>query len=96
MAFSNYDILLFTFLFNLLVIFIFAMIYGNISQSNFKHMSSENELTYVDYFFYAITIQCGVGLPDITAVTNLAKILASIQQVVLMATGFIVASLLLK
>ena len=95
MAFSKYDILLTTFLYNLVVIFIFAMIYAHIPQNNFKHLASDKDLTYVDYFFYAITIQCGVGLPDITAITNLSKILASIQQVVLMGTAFIVASLLI-
>jgi hypothetical protein len=56
-------------------------------------MNKTDTLTYVDYLFYAITIQCGVGLPDITALSNLAKILASIQQVILMGTGFILLSL---
>lgn len=95
MAFSHYDILLFTFLFNIFVVLVFALIYANIGTNNFQHLKVDTTLTYVDYFFYAITIQCGVGLPDITAITNLAKILASIQQIVLMGTGFTVASLLL-
>jgi hypothetical protein len=40
--------------------------------------------------FYATTIQSSVGLPDITALTDLAKILAMIQQLALMASTFIV------
>jgi len=95
MAFSQYDILLFTFLFNLFVIFVFAMIYANLDSNNFQHLKVDKTLSYVDYFFYAITIQSGVGLPDITAITNVAKILASIQQIILMGTAFTVASLLL-
>ena len=36
---------------------------------------------------------CGVGLPDITAVTNLAKILAMTQQIILMGSAFILLQL---
>jgi len=83
----------YTFIFNICVILLFSFIYSQIAPNNFKAMNKTDTLTYVDYLFYAITIQCGVGLPDITALSNLAKILASIQQVILMGTGFILLSL---
>jgi len=93
---SDYNIVQYTFLFNLIVIFIFAYIYSSIHPKNFLPLNPTDKLTYIDYLFYSITIQTGVGLPDITAQTDLAKILAGIQQLILMASAFIIISLFVK
>jgi len=77
------------FLFNLFIILLFTVIYANIPRRNFIHLKSDNDLTYLDFMFYSVTIQSGVGLPDITADTELAKFLALIQQLVLMSSAFI-------
>lgn len=86
---SDKRMIIYTFVFNLIVITIFSIIYANISPHNFEPLNPNDELTYVDYLFYSITIQTGVGLPDITSLSDLAKILAMIQQLILMATAFI-------
>ena len=87
------DIITLTFVFNLLTAIVFSFIYSSISPHNFEPFSPNDKLSYIDYLFYSVTIQCGVGLPDITAVTNLAKILAMIQQIILMGSTFILLQL---
>jgi hypothetical protein len=85
-----------TFLFNIVTIIIFSIIYSLISPHNFEPLNPKDKLTYVDYLFYSVTIQCGVGLPDITALSDLAKILAMIQQIILMGSAFILLQLFFK
>jgi hypothetical protein len=87
------NIVTYTFLFNIITILIFSIIYASISVNNFEALKLSDKLTYVDYLFYSTTIQCGVGLPDITAITDLAKILAIIQQIILLGSAFILMSL---
>lgn len=77
------------FLFNLFIILLFTVIYANIPRRNFIHLKSDKDLTYLDFMFYSVTIQSGVGLPDITADTELAKFLALVQQLILMSSAFI-------
>jgi hypothetical protein len=93
---SNYNIVKYTFLFNLLVIIIFSLIYSSISPHNFEPLNPKDKLTYIDFLFYAVTIQSGIGLPDVTALSDLAKILALIQQLILMGSAFILVSLFFK
>lgn len=85
-----------TFIFNIIVIIVFSIIYSSISPHNFEPLNPSDELTYVDYLFYAATIQCGVGLPDVTALSDLAKILALIQQLILMGSAFILITFFFK
>ena len=79
----------YTFVFNIITIIIFSIIYTNISPNNFQPLDPKDKLTFIDYLFYSVTIQSGVGLPDVTALSDLAKILAIIQQLILMGTAFI-------
>lgn len=79
----------YTFLFNILMIIIFSIIYASISSNNFEPLNSKDKLTYIDYLFYSITIQTGVGLPDVTALSDLAKILAIIQQLIILGSAYI-------
>lgn len=83
-------LIVYTFIFHILSIFIFSIIYTNISPHNFEALNPKKKLKYIDYLFYSVTIQSGVGLPDVTAVSDLAKILAIIQQLILISTAFII------
>ena len=83
----------YTFLFNIFVIIIFSIIYALLQPSNFEPLRPEDKLTYIDYLFYSVTIQSGVGLPDITALSDLAKILTIIQQIILIGSTFFLVSL---
>ncbi len=93
---SRVDVVTYTFIFNIVSIVIFAIIYSSIDKHNFKPLKPNDKMTYIDYIFYSITIQTGVGLPDITAVSDLAKILAGIQQLILMSSAFLLFRLLFK
>jgi endonuclease III len=55
-----------TFLFNIAMVIIFSIIYTYISPNNFVPLNPKDQLTYIDFLFYAVTIQSGIGLPDIT------------------------------
>jgi hypothetical protein len=86
----------YTFLFNLLTAIIFSIIYSSISRHNFEPLNPKDELTYIDFLFYAVTIQSGIGLPDVTALSDLAKILALFQQLILMGSAFILVYMFFK
>lgn len=90
---SSTDIITYTFMFNIFTILIFAVIYTLIPPGNFQPLDPRDELNYVDYLFYAITVQSSVGLPDVTALSDLAKILVSIQQLILIGSAFIIIRL---
>ena len=83
------DIVTKTFLFNIICIVIFSLIYTSISTDNFAALQPKDKITYIDLIFYSTTIQSGVGLSDINAITDLAKILSMIQQLVMIASVFI-------
>jgi hypothetical protein len=83
------SIVAYTFMFNILVILIFSVIYSFISIKNFEPLHPKNKLTYLDFLFYSVTIQSGVGLSDVNSVSNTSKILAIIQQLTLMGSAFI-------
>jgi len=90
------DIVKNTFIFNIIVIIIFSIIYYSISHHNFEPLNPKDELTYIDYLFYATTVQSGIGLPDVTALSDLAKILSLIQQLILMGSAFILIRFFFK
>ncbi len=92
----NTSIVTKTFLFNIAIAIIFSIIYSSISPHNFEPSNPKDKLTYIDYIFYAITIQCGVGLPDVIALSDLAKFLVLIQQLILMGSAFILITFFFK
>jgi len=93
---SDSKLIVYTFFFNIFAIIVFSFIYSSILPNNFEPLNPKDKLTYFDYLFYSVTIQTGVGLPDVTALSDLAKILALIQQLILMGTAFILVLLFFK
>lgn len=79
----------YTFLFNILMIILFSIIYASISPHNFEPLNPKDKLTYIDYLFYSVTLQSGIGLPDVTALSDLAKTLAIIQQLIILGSAYI-------
>ncbi len=94
--YSDVDTVTITFIFNIISILIFSIIYSSISPHNFEPLNPKDKLTYLDFLFYSVTIQSTIGLPDVTALTDLAKILAMIQQLIIMSSTFILIRLLFK
>ncbi len=96
---SSFHILTYTFIFNIIVVIIFSLIYSSMHNHNFIDSftnTNNKNISYIDYLFYSLTIQSGVGLPDISAVSDIAKILAMIQQFILMGSTYIIFVLFLK
>lgn len=85
---TDSKIVIYTFFFNIITVIVFSLIYSSISLDNFKAINPKDKLTYIDFLFYSVTIQAGVGLPDITSLSNLSKLLAIIQQLILMSSAF--------
>ena len=83
------DIVTKTFVFNIVCIIVFAIIYTLIPENNFLPLNKKDNLNYIDYLFYSLTIQSGIGLPDVTAFTDLAKGLAMLQQFILISSAYI-------
>ena len=80
-----------TFLFNIVTVIIFSIIYYSLDpKTHFQPLNPIIDLKYLDFLFYAVTIQSGIGLPDVTVISDLAKILAIIQQLILMGSAFII------
>lgn len=77
------------FMLNIFTILLFSFIYWSIDPSNFEASNPKDKLTYIDFLFLAVTIQSGIGLPDISVSSDLSKILAIIQQLILMGSAFI-------
>ena len=90
------SVVTYTFLFNIAAVIIFSIVYSSISPHNFEPLNPKDQLTYIDYLFYAVTIQSGIGLPDITALSDLAKFLALIQQLLLMGSAYILIRFFFK
>lgn len=93
---KNTTIVTYTFLFNIITAIIFSIIYSSVSKNNFEPFNPKDELTYLDFLFYAVTIQSGIGLPDVSALSDLAKILTLIQQLILMGSAFILVYMFFK
>lgn len=89
-------IVTYTFLFNIAMIILFSIIYASISKHNFESLNQKDKLTYIDFLFYSVTIQSGIGLPDVTALSDLAKILAIIQQLIIIGSAYILISFFFK
>jgi hypothetical protein len=68
------------FLYNLVIIAVFAVLYYMIGDEHFENLKGDNKTTALDSLFLATTIQSGVGLADINTVTPLSKTLAIIQK----------------
>ena len=86
----------YTFLFNIAAVIVFSIVYSSISPHNFEPLNPKDKLTYIDYLFYAVTIQTTTGLPDVTALSDLAKFLALIQMSILMGSAYILIRFFFK
>jgi hypothetical protein len=86
----------YTFVFNIIMIVLFSFIYSSIEPHHFQPLNPKDKLTYIDFLFYSVTIQSGVGLPDITALSDLAKVLALIQQLIILGSAYILICLFFK
>lgn len=75
-----------------MVIIIFTCIYYFLSDEHFfieSHLLESKNIPFIDYLNLSITIQSTVGLPAIRARTNLARTVATIQQILLVFSIYI-------
>jgi hypothetical protein len=84
------------FIFQCASILFFAILYSLIHPTNFITINNDSILTPIDYLFYSVTIQSGIGLPDITAQTQLSKSIAIVQQFTVIASTMVIVDLFLR
>ena len=84
------------FIFQCVSILVFAFVYSFISPTNFITINNDSILKPIDYLFYSVTIQSGIGLPDITAQTQLSKSIAIVQQFTVIASTMVIVDLFLR
>ena len=73
-------------IYNITIIILFTIIYYYLSDKHFELNSlliENNEITIIDYINLSITIQSTIGLPAIRAKTFLARLIITIQQLLL-------------
>jgi hypothetical protein len=73
--------------FHFLCIFIFFLIYLNISD-NFKNILN-NKNTFIDLLLLSTTIQAGVGISNLIPITSYSKLMMIIQQFIKISTNVI-------
>ena len=77
---------------HVVMIFIFATIYWKIYDGhNFTHKENMESPKFLNFLFYSITTQSGVGMPYISPSTDAVKMVAALQQflVLVVITGTI-------
>ena len=72
-------------IFSLFCIVLFSYSYHMLGDNHFKSRTS-TEIEYIDYFFLATTIQAGVGYSDIYPISDTAKSILIVQQLIMITT----------
>lgn len=74
-----------TVLFHILCILFFSYVYFTFSES----FASKTSNTYLDFLLLSTTVQCGVGLSDLTPITSFSKTWLIIQHYIMLLSHVI-------
>lgn len=77
-------------IFNLAIIILFALVYYSAPVNSFSLTRANKSPRFIDFIYLSTTIQSTVGLPDIVALTDMAKVCVIGQQVCMMFAIIIV------
>jgi len=76
-----------------IIIILFTFIYYYLSDDHFyidSQLIYSNKLDLIDYINFSVNIQSTVGLPSIRGKTQIARIIITIQQLLLVFSIFVV------
>lgn len=75
-------------IFSLFCIVIFSITYNILGANHFKNLKTnyDKDIEYIDYLFLATTLQAGVGYSNIYPITDTAKTILIIQQLIMITT----------
>lgn len=75
-------------IFSLFCIIIFSITYNILGDSHFKKFKTnyDKEIEYIDYLFLATTVQSGVGYSNIYPISDTAKAILIVQQLIMITT----------
>uniref|UniRef100_A0A6C0HZ79 Potassium channel domain-containing protein n=1 Tax=viral metagenome TaxID=1070528 RepID=A0A6C0HZ79_9ZZZZ len=75
-----------TLLFHLTSIIVFGILYFYLSREHFI-LNDNKAPDFMDVVMMAVTIQAGVGVTNMTPISNLAKLAVTFQQLILICTN---------
>jgi len=78
--------LLSTFIINIVLIIVFAIIYLNISSEFISTYGEKHNITFLDCLMTSTTVQAGVGITNIMPITIVSKIALIIHQILMITT----------
>lgn len=93
--FPSHSTIIVLVIFNITILILFTLIYTLCEMQNpnsFNNVNPKSEVVltnFTDHLLLSIAIQSGIGLSNITPVTNTAKILVSLQQFLVMTSGLV-------
>lgn len=80
-------VLIYGVLFHLSCLFIFTYVYFSLYENEFENVLEEGRknlstnVKIMDCFYFATTVEAGVGLTSLQPTTNLAKFMVCVQQI---------------
>jgi hypothetical protein len=83
------DRLIMTFILNISIIFIFAIIYLNISNDFFLTYGKNRNIDFIDCLLTSTSIQAGVGISNLMPLTTLSKVTMTIHQIIMITTNLL-------
>ncbi len=89
-------IILYGVLFHISCLVVFTYIYFSLYETSFENIIEEQRknipmnIKLMDCFYFATTVEAGVGLTSLQPTTNLAKFLVCIQQILMIIANIFI------
>jgi len=83
-------------IFNILNLAIFTYIYFTLYETDFENHIEDprdelsTDIKFMDCFYFATTVEAGVGLTSLQPTTNLAKFIVCIQQIFMIIANIVI------
>jgi hypothetical protein len=75
-----------TIIFNFICISIFCMIYFYLKEGFINNDTSKDEIELIDFIMFTTTVQAGVGITSLTPNSVSTKVVATIQQLIMITS----------
>ena len=83
-------------LFHIVSLAIFTYIYFTLYETDFENIIEDSldeisiDIKFMDCFYFATTVEAGVGLTSLQPTTNLSKFIVCIQQFLMIIANFVI------
>ena len=83
-------------LFHIVSLAIFTYIYFTLYETDFENIIEDSldeisiDIKFMDCFYFATTVEAGVGLTSLQPTTNLSKFIVCIQQILMIIANIVI------